>query len=108
MTIEERTKLKELIKSEIAVLEKSLVTLSELLEEEQANPGDWFTTNESKPSMEINEVSLEKTRQKISMLTRVMSKIDSPEYGICIKCRKPIPFERLKAVPSANRCVLCR
>jgi RNA polymerase-binding transcription factor len=109
MTQEERDRIREQIKNEISTLEKSIITLSELINEEvQSDANDWFTSNESNPSKEINELALEKSRQRIVILNNVLLRIDTPLFGICSKCNKPIPFERLKAVPTTTRCLSCR
>jgi DnaK suppressor protein len=108
MTQEERTRIRDQIRHEISTLEKSINTLSELLNGEvQSDANDWFTSKESNPSKEINELALEKARQRIVLLSNVLIRVDAPTYGICIKCNKPIPFERLKAVPSTTRCLSC-
>jgi DnaK suppressor protein len=108
MKQEERDAIRKQLNHEISLLEKSIVTLSELISEEvQSDANDWFTTKESNPSKEINEMALEKARQKIVVLRNVLSRLDLPSYGICTKCNKPIPFERLKAIPSATRCLSC-
>ena len=109
MTQEERDSIRDQIRREITNLEKSIVTISELIEGEvQSDANDWFTSKESNPSKEINEMAREKARHKIIILSDVLRRIDSPGFGICIKCRKPIPFERLKAMPAATRCISCK
>jgi DnaK suppressor protein len=108
MTQEEKAWIRDKINHEIATLEKSISILSDLIEGEvQSDVNDWYTSNESNASKEINELALEKAKQRIIMLRDVLIRVDSPEYGICIKCHKPIPFERLKAVPSTTRCLSC-
>jgi len=108
MTQEERSWIRDQIKHEISTLEKSITTLSELINSEvQSDANDWFTSKESNPSKEINELALEKAKKRIVILRNVLLRVDTPAFGICIKCNKPIPFERLKAIPSANRCLSC-
>jgi len=108
MTQVERDEIKDHISKEISTLEKSIVTLTELTDSEvQSDANDWFSSKESNASKEINEMALEKARQRIIMLRDVLSRVDTPGYGICIKCNKPILFERLKAIPSATRCISC-
>jgi DnaK suppressor protein len=108
MTREEREEIRSHIKNEISTLEKSILTLTELINSEaQSDAKDWFISEDSNPSKEINEIALEKARQKIIILNDVLGRIDSPGYGVCTKCNRPIPFERLKAVPAATRCVSC-
>jgi len=105
----ERDRIRDQINNEISIIEKSINTLSELINGEvQSDANDWFTSKESNPPKEIKELALEKTKQKIVILRDVLLKVDTPAYGICIKCNKPIPFERLKAIPSTSRCLSCR
>jgi DnaK suppressor protein len=108
MTQEERSFLRDQINNEISVLEKSIITLTELINGEvQSDANDWFTSKESNASKEINEMALEKAKKRIIMLRNVLLRVDSSEYGICIKCKNPIPFERLKAIPTTTRCLSC-
>ena len=108
MTQEERNIIRKHINQEILILEKLINTLYELINSEvQSDANDWFTSKESNPSKEINELALEKARQRIVMLRNVLQRIDSPEFGICIRCNKAIPFERLKAIPTTTRCLTC-
>lgn len=37
-----------------------------------------------------------------------LHKLDRGEYGLCERCGKEIPAERLEAVPYARDCVTCR
>jgi DnaK suppressor protein len=108
MTQEERDRIRDQINREISVLEKSINTLSELINGEvQSDANDWFTSKESNPSKDINELALEKAKNRIVILRDVLLRVDTPVYGICIKCNKPIPLERLKAIPSSTRCLSC-
>jgi DnaK suppressor protein len=108
MTQAEREEIRNTIKNEISTLEESIDTLTELISSEvQSDANDWFTTKDSNPSGEINELALDKARQRIIILNDVLRRIERSDYGICVKCNKPIPFERMKAVPTATRCVSC-
>lgn len=108
MTAAEKEKIRDQVKKEISVLERSVETLTELTGEEvQSDANDWFTTKESNPSMEINEMALSKARQRLIVLSNVLKRIDSPDFGICNYCHKPIPFERMMAVPATTRCMSC-
>jgi DnaK suppressor protein len=109
MTQEERGKIRDHIMNEIATLRKSIVTLTELLDSEaQEDANDWFTTKESNPSKEINEMALAKARQQLRIFNEVVNRTDNPDFGICVICSKPIPYERMKAVPTATRCTSCK
>lgn len=108
MTTGEKEEIRVHIRKEIANLEKSVETITDLLDDDvQADANDWFTTKESNPSKEINEMALEKARKKIITLREVLNRIDSPDFGICSVCGKDIPAGRIKIVPNASRCTNC-
>lgn len=109
MTSNEREEIRALIRKELAMLEKSVITITELIDTEvQSDANDWFTTKESDPSREINELSLEKARKRILILNDVLRRIDTSDFGVCVRCGKNIPVGRLKIVPAAVRCVSCQ
>jgi hypothetical protein len=35
-------------------------------------------------------------------------KLDAGYYGVCETCERPIPFERLEAIPAVRNCVSCQ
>lgn len=108
MSREEREEIRTHIINEIAALERSVGTISDLLESEvQPDNSEWYTSMESNPSKEVNELALEKAKQRIMILKEVLGRVDSPGFGICVRCNNPIPFNRMKAVPTATRCVSC-
>ena len=93
---------------EIETLEKSIATLEALTAPDvQSDANDWFTSKESNPSKSINEQALVKSSQRLSILRGILARIDSPNFGICYVCKKPIQFERIKAMPTATRCISC-
>jgi DnaK suppressor protein len=51
----------------------------------------------------IDELTLARHQQLIEALSRM----EAGEYGTCERCRNPIPFGRLDAVPEATRCITC-
>jgi len=50
------------------------------------------------------EFRLEKNLQDIR---KALERIKTKKYGICEKCGKSIPIERLKAFPEAKMCLKC-
>ena len=108
MTKKEREEIHRRIELEIETLQKSIAMLEDLTEPTaQSDANDWFTSKESNPSKSINEQALAKSRQRLSFLNGVLGRIDKPDFGICAVCKKPIPVERIKAVPTATRCISC-
>lgn len=55
----------------------------------------------------VAEATLRSARRKLNNLKLALSKIDSPEFGICTRCKKPIPSARLMFMPQSTRCVHC-
>jgi len=45
---------------------------------------------------------------KLREVNLALGKIKRERYGICEKCKKPIPQSRLKACPEARFCLKCR
>lgn len=93
-----------------------------LIEEVRANIA--YLTDESKPippsvalgrltRMEainekgVNEAMLASERIRLTRLENAMERLTSGNYGLCVRCKKEIPIQRLKAVPEALICVPC-
>ena len=45
---------------------------------------------------------------KLKNINLALKKIETGKYGICEKCKKPIPDKRLKAFPEASACAKCK
>ncbi len=48
---------------------------------------------------------LEQTREHVK---GALVRLDDGTYGNCVTCGKPIPAERLEALPFAEQCVSCK
>jgi DnaK suppressor protein len=55
----------------------------------------------------INDASLLKSREKLKNLEVALDKLDTSDFGICIRCKKPIPIGRIMLMPQAKKCVKC-
>ena len=55
----------------------------------------------------VNESALRKAEAKLRNLEVALTKVDDPDFGICIKCKKPIPMGRILLMPHAISCVNC-
>ena len=45
---------------------------------------------------------------RLTMINNALERIKQGKYGICLKCHKEIPVERLKAIPYAFMCIACK
>jgi len=55
----------------------------------------------------VTEAALRQAEEKLRNLQRVSSKIDDKDFGICLKCHKPIPLGRILIRPESLYCVNC-
>ena len=55
----------------------------------------------------VVEASLRQAESKLRNLKRVFSKLGSDEFGVCLKCKQPIPLGRILIRPESLFCVNC-
>ena len=55
----------------------------------------------------VTEASLRLAEVKLKNLQRVLSRVGTPDFGICIKCGKAIPAGRILFRPESLTCVDC-
>jgi DnaK suppressor protein len=54
-------------------------------------------------------VTLEDNSESVlGAIERSLARIEEGTYGICVNCSKPIPPERLEALPYAELCIDCK
>ncbi len=51
--------------------------------------------------------ALNKAKEKLKKLKSMETRINTKGFGVCIKCKKVIPLERLFLVPESSFCVKC-
>ena len=42
-----------------------------------------------------------------SRLEGALERMETSDYGTCVECARPLPFERLEAIPEVQRCISC-
>lgn len=65
---------------------------------------------ENADEMEMYESTLaadEAMKEELEKIGKALSAIETGTYGICEKCQKEIPVERLRAYPQADTCLDC-
>ena len=55
----------------------------------------------------VMEASLRQAKLKLKNLEKVLSNLGSKEFGICLKCKQPIPIGRILIRPESLHCVNC-
>jgi RNA polymerase-binding transcription factor DksA len=56
---------------------------------------------------ETARLAADLARQAITDIENALGRLDDGTYGTCETCQRPIPFERLEAIPQARYCVAC-
>jgi len=116
------TELKEKLEKEKAIIEGQL---KKFAKKDEKLPGDWDTRFPKFDGSEIGSAALEKAADEVEEYGNLLSiehsfeiqlqnidlaleKIKKDKYGICEKCKKEIPAERLKVSPEARFCLKCK
>ncbi|MCP4457012.1 MAG: TraR/DksA family transcriptional regulator [Cytophagales bacterium] len=55
----------------------------------------------------ITEAALRQAEAKLSHLLQTREKVGTREFGICVKCKQPIPVGRILLMPESSKCVNC-
>lgn len=55
----------------------------------------------------VSEAAMRSKKKKISKLKIALTKLDSPSFGKCDRCSKPIASARLMFLPESDHCVRC-
>lgn len=55
----------------------------------------------------VTEAALRQAEEKLLQLKHALEKVDSPEFGMCARCKRPIPLERIMLQPESPHCVQC-
>ena len=68
-------------------------------------PGDLSFAN---LSIDLGNAAVTRDLTELRAIELANKKLASGTYGECISCCYPIPFERLMAMPAAERCAPCQ
>lgn len=104
----DKNEIKKLIKDEIIKVQININDLKDLTKPiAPENAIGRVSRMDAINNKSINEASLRKAEEKLSKLIVAESKIDDGDFGICIRCKKPIPIGRIMLMPQSNKCVNC-
>lgn len=57
---------------------------------------------------ELDMTLEDNARRRLEQIEGALARMDDGSYGVCRRCGAEIPLERLKAVPAADLCVVCK
>jgi RNA polymerase-binding transcription factor len=65
------------------------------------------TDSDSMLAREIADRGNRRALEALAEIEHALVRIAAGTYGYCERCERPIPFERLEAIPHARHCVTC-
>ncbi len=75
------------------------------LASEVPDPGDQSFAN---LSLDLGNAAVTRELHELRAVELARKRMDSGTYGECVSCGYPIPYERLLAMPAAERCAPCQ
>jgi DnaK suppressor protein len=58
--------------------------------------------------MDLDLAEIDRDLEGLRDAAAALQRMQQGKYAVCITCGLPIPFERLRAYPTAKRCVRCQ
>ncbi len=108
MTPEEQKRIKEIIFLEIEKLSQKIDELKEFTA--PVSPDDAIgriSRMDAINNKSIVEASMRNLKSRLDQLQKISQVVDDKDYGLCIKCHRPISFDRLKIRPEIRLCAGC-
>jgi len=108
MDAQKKADLKVKIAAEIEKLKIHIVDLKEQTKPiSPENSLGRLTRMDAINNKSLSEEALRKSELKLKNLETALIKIDEEDFGICFRCKNPIPEGRLMLMPDSRRCVGC-
>ncbi len=105
---EQRTEIKAIIETMIAEAEKELLLLKELTAAVAPDTAiGRISRMDAINNKTVNDAAYRNTRKRLKQLYNVQEMVDDPSYGKCVRCGKPIAYERIMIMPEKRVCVHC-
>ena len=103
-----QNKIKDKIHEEIAQTEKQIASYKENTKPVVPdNAIGRISRMDAIVNKSVLKASLNQAEIRLNKLKYVLSKIESPDFGICIKCGRAIPVNRILIMPESLHCVNC-
>jgi len=108
MTENELNRITEIIKTTISGLEDSSAYLADATQPIEPSVAlGRLTRMEAIGEKSVNEAMHGQVKQRLERLYNALDRIEKETYGICVRCKKEMPYGRLEAVPESLVCVPC-
>jgi RNA polymerase-binding protein DksA len=84
-----------------------MTTDAELVGYTREHPGDFLDDAATDTTCHLLASLEERDRRVLEEIDAAEERLANRTFGICETCAKPIPFERLRALPAVRLCVTC-
>lgn len=100
--------IKEKIRQEIEKTKKQIVQYKSLTEPiSPDNAIGRVSRMDAINNKSVSEAALRQAEDRLSKLQFALTKVDTDEFGICQRCKRPIPVGRILYRPESVYCVNC-
>ncbi len=104
----DKVEIRAIIESEIDKTEKQIIEYKELTKPiAPENSIGRISRMDAINNKSVTEAALRKAKEKFEKLKFALTKVDNDDFGLCFKCRQPIPVGRILIVPQSRTCVKC-
>ncbi len=104
----DKTEIKTLVNKEIDKTRKIIKEYEELVKPEAPDVAIGRVSRmDAINNRSVVEASLRQAREKMDKLNFVLTKVDKPDFGLCMRCGNPIPIGRIIIRPESVHCVNC-
>ncbi len=108
MTEKERKELVDIIEKEMVKLEKKIEELKEFTQPVEPDSAiGRISRMDAINNKSIYDASIQNSRNRLSQLENILKLKHDDSFGVCIKCHRDIPTERLKIRPEIRLCASC-
>ena len=96
------------INEEIAKTEKSILEYKELTKPiAPENAIGRISRMDAINNKSVAEAALRQSEEKLKKLNFVVTQVDRADFGLCARCKHPIPLGRIMLMPQSIYCVNC-
>ncbi|MBR9920785.1 MAG: TraR/DksA family transcriptional regulator [Bacteroidetes bacterium] len=108
MTEQELNEIKEAIKLEIEKTKKAIIGYEDMSQPiSPENSIGRISRMDAINNKSVAEAALRKAKEKLSGLKYMEKQVGEPGFGLCARCKQPIPLKRLILMPQSQNCVRC-
>lgn len=108
MTDKEKSDIKIIVLEEITKTNKSIADYKEITKPiSPENAIGRISRMDAINNKSVAEAALRQAESKLKNLHLVLDSIEDKDFGLCLKCQKPIPIGRILLMPQSRFCVNC-